>query len=278
MHPYIHIGVTQIPTYLVLFFIGFAIMVIFARKLALQYNYPQTDILHISLYGGLGLLIGAKFMYFITKLPGIFSNLQWYIESLQMNLIETLEYSFGGMVFYGGVIGSAVVAFLYCRRERLPFTPVLDIITPFVPFVHGMGRIGCFMSGCCYGKEYNGIGSVQFPSNDLIPELDDVRRIPVQLIEAGLNFLMSAILLVLAYKAILKTGQLLGIYIVYYTIARFFIEMLRGDEIRGVIYGISTSQIISVLLFPIGIVLLRGKWLENKLEKNIYSNKDSDML
>jgi phosphatidylglycerol:prolipoprotein diacylglycerol transferase len=115
------------------------------------------------------------------------------------------------------------------------------------------------MSGCCYGREYNGIFSVQFPYNESIPGLDSVRRIPVQIIEAGLNFIAAIVLLILAYKAVLKQGQLLGIYIVYYTIARFFIEMLRGDEIRGVIYGISTSQIISIILLPIGIVLLCGK-------------------
>ncbi len=277
MHPYIYCGVIKIPTYIVLFFIGFVIMIVFARQLASRYNYPKTDILHISLYGGIGVVVGAKFLYFITKLPDILLNLQWYIESLQLNLIEALEYSFGGMVFYGGVIGSAVAAFLYCRREQLPFMPVLDIITPFVPFVHGMGRIGCFMSGCCYGKEYDGFGSVQFPTNALIPELDDVRRIPVQLIEAGFNFIIAAVLLVLAYKATLKKGQLLGIYIVYYTIVRFFMEMLRGDEIRGVVYGISTSQIISVILLPLGIVLLRGKWLENKLQKHRYNCEDEDI-
>ena len=259
MHPYIDIGMVKIPTYITLFVVGYIIMIISAKRLATRYDYPKEEIVHISIYGAMGVIIGAKVMYFVTKLPEILLNFESYVDGLKLNFIETLEYSFGGMVFYGGIIGSVVAAYLYCKRELLPFTPLFDIITPFVPFVHGMGRIGCFMSGCCYGREYNGIFSVQFPYNESIPGLDSVRRIPVQIIEVGLNFIAAIVLLILAYKAVLKQGQLLGIYIVYYTIARFFIEMLRGDEIRGVIYGISTSQIISIILLPIGIVLLCGK-------------------
>ena len=61
----------------------------------------------------------------------------------------------------------------------------------------------------------------------------------------------------------------MGIYIVYYTVVRYLMQMLRGDEVRGNVGGISTSQIISIILIPVGIVLVRGKWLERKLEKSV---------
>ena len=95
----------------------------------------------------------------------------------------------------------------------------------------------------------------------MIPELSEVSRFPVQLLEAGMNFIISAVLFILMKKKKTKTGQLLGIY---YTIARFGLEFLRGDLIRGQIFGVSTSQIISFILLPVGIILVRGKWIEKK--------------
>ena len=122
-------------------------------------------------------------------------------------------------------------------------------------------------AGCCYGIEYHGPFSIQFPYNEMIPELSEVSRFPVQLLEAGMNFIVSAVLFILMKKKKTKTGQLLGIYLIYYTIARFCLEFLRGDLIRGQIFGISTSQIISFILLPAGIILVRGKWIEKKLNR-----------
>ena len=269
MYPYIDLGIVSIPTYITLFLIAFAIMVVWARKIGERYNYPKADILYISLYGGIGILIGAKLMYFISKLPKIIPNFDIYLELWKNNPMEALDYSFGGLVFYGGLIGAVVGAYIYCRQYKMPFTPLLDIFAPLIPFVHGVGRIGCFMAGCCYGKEYHGFGCVQFPANEVIADLDDVTRVPVQLIEAGLNFIIAIVLYMLMRRGKMKAGQLMGIYIVYYTIVRYLMEMLRGDDVRGAVGGISTSQIISIILIPIGIVLVHGKWLERRLEKNV---------
>ena len=101
-----------------------------------------------------------------------------------------------------------------------------------------------------------------------MPVLDDVPRIPVQLIEASLNFVIALVLYRLMKCGKMKLGQLMGIYLVYYTIIRFLMEMMRGDSIRGNVGGISTSQIISILLIPIGIVLVHGKWLAKRQENS----------
>lgn len=268
MYPTIDLGIVRIPLYITLFLIGFVLMVVWARKISERYNYPKADILYLSLYSGIGILIGAKIMYFVSKLPIIIPNFDVYIEYWKTNPTGALNYSFGGLVFYGGLIGAVLGAFIYCKQYKMPFLPLMDIFAPLIPFVHGMGRIGCFLAGCCYGKEYHGFGSVQFPENELIPTLDDVPRVPVQLIEAGLNFVIAAVLYILMKRGKMKTGQLMGIYIVYYTVVRFLMEMLRGDDVRGSIGGVSTSQIISIILIPIGIVLVHGKWLGKRLDRN----------
>ena len=264
MYPNLDLGFMKIPLYSTLFIVAFVLMIIFARKLGERYNYPKADILYISIYAAIGILVGAKLMYFISKLPTIIPNFSEYIQYFKQNPMGAINYSFGGLVFYGGLIGAAVGAFIYCRQYRMPFTPLMDIYAPLIPFVHGVGRVGCFFGGCCYGKEYHGFGSVQFPENEMIPALDDVPRVPVQLIEAGLNFVIAIILYILFRSNKMKRGQLLGIYIIYYTIVRFIMEMLRGDSIRGSIGGISISQIVSIILIPIGIMLVQGRWIERK--------------
>ena len=277
MYPYIELGIAKIPTYLLMFLIGFVIMIFWARKLAPKYNYPKEDIFYVSLYAAIGILIGAKIMYFVSKLPVIITKFDAYIELWKLSPADAINFSFGGLVFYGGLIGAVIGAYIYCRQFKMPFSPLMDIFAPLIPFVHGMGRIGCFLAGCCYGKEYHGFGSVQYPANELIDALDDVPRVPVQLIEAGLNFIITAVLVMIMYKCKLKVGQLLGIYIVYYTVIRFLMEMLRGDAIRGNVGGVSTSQIISIVLIPIGLVLLRGKWLERRLTKKATSAVDGEI-
>ena len=217
-------------------------------------------------------------MYFVSKLPVIIPKFDVYIEYWKSNPIGAFNFSFGGLVFYGGLIGAVLGVYIYCKQYKMPFMPLTDIFAPLIPFVHGVGRIGCFMAGCCYGKEYHGFGSVQFPENSLMPQLDDVPRIPVQLIEAGLNFIIAVVLLVVQKKKKMKTGQLLGIYLVYYTIIRYLMEMMRGDSVRGAVGGVSTSQIISIILIPIGIVLLHGGLVEKKLAaKKSKEEKEGDL-
>lgn len=265
MFPVINVfGLFPIPMYGTVFGIGFAIAVLIARKIGPSYGVRRDDITFASLYGILGLLVGAKVLFFLTKLPAIIVHFNTYLRVLKESPIDAISFAFGGMVFYGGLFGAILGVYCYCRQYKVPFVPYLDIYAPLLPFIHGFGRIACFLAGCCYGIEYHGFGSVQFPYNELVPELSEVPRVPVQLMEAVLNFIMCGVLFFLMKKKKMHNGQLLGIYFVYYAIARYLLEMLRGDIIRGGIGRFSTSQIISILLLPAGFILIRGKRLAAK--------------
>lgn len=257
-------GLVDLPLYGLIFFVAFVIAVFIAYKIAPAYGVLNHDLLYASIYAAIGLGIGAKLMYFISKLPQIIRHFPTFVQLIKVSPVDALSYAFGGLVFYGGLLGAAAGVYVYCRQYKIPVYPFMDIAAPLIPFVHGFGRVGCFMAGCCYGIEYHGPFAVQFPYNELVPELNKVPRFPVQLLEAGMNFVMCAVLFILMKKKRLKTGQLLGIYLIYYTIARFCLEFLRGDLIRGQIFGISTSQIISFILLPIGIILVQGRWIEKK--------------
>jgi len=267
MLPYIDFGFAKLPLYGPIFMVGAVIAIIIVRKMAKKAGVDKSDSLYAMIYGMIGLVIGAKLLYFITKLPSIIAKFDIYIDLFEKDYVKALDFAFGGMVFYGGLIGFALGVIRYCKHFKVPVWGIVDLYTPFLPFVHGFGRIGCFCAGCCYGIEYNGPLSVHFPYNEVVPQLSEVSRFPVQLVESGLNFICFAVLITLMRKDMnrsegdrkLKQGQLCGIYLVYYIVVRTLLEFLRGDAVRGKIGFLSTSQIISVLLIVPAVILLRAK-------------------
>lgn len=270
MYPFIKITEQiKIPVYSLIFIVGFLLAICLARKLAPRFHATKEDTTYAAAYGAIGILVGAKVMFFLTKIPNIVMKFDSFWLVLREQPLLALEYAFGGFVFYGGLLGGILGAWLYCKQYKEPFFPLLDIFAPLIPLIHGFGRIGCFCSGCCYGKEYHGLFCVKFPYNEMIPELSSVPRFPVQLLEAVMNFVVFGVLMYIGKKGICKTGQMMGMYLVYYTVARFFLEMLRGDQVRGSIGIFSTSQLISLVLLPIGIYLLSGKLVKQENEKTL---------
>lgn len=228
--------------------IGIGIAVLHSRK----YNIKPEDILFASFFGGIGLFIGAKLLYIITIIPGLITHWQQVIS----NPTPLLQFIVGGFVFYGGLLGAVAGIYIYCRKFRIAFLPMMDILTPSIPLIHGFGRIGCFFAGCCYGIPYNGPGHITFPAFSAAPE--GISLFPTQLFESSLNFL-AGLFLLLYSKPGRKPGNVLGIYILYYAVMRFLMEFLRGDIGRGIVFGISTSQWISLVLLPFGFWLLLTK-------------------
>ncbi|MBQ4068801.1 MAG: prolipoprotein diacylglyceryl transferase [Lachnospiraceae bacterium] len=253
----------KMPLYGPVFLIGLIIAIAIAIKIAPKYDVSREDMLFTSILAAVGMFVGAKILFFITKLPDIIDNFDKLVNQISTDINYVVNYAFGGLVFYGGLIGAILAAFWYCKRYDVNFLGVIDIYAPLIPLVHAFGRVGCFLAGCCYGVEYHGFLAVEFPYNEMVPELNEVPRFPVQLVEAGLNLILFIVLFTIMKKKKLKPGRALGIYLIYYTIIRYILEMLRGDVIRGGIGIFSTSQIISIILLPIGIILVRGKWIKN---------------
>ena len=223
MLPSIDLGFIKLPLYGPMFMIGFILASIMVRHLSTKCGVRKADALNASLFGAVGLFIGAKLLYFITGLPSIIAHFDRFKELCKSDPVSALDQAFGGMVFYGGLIGFILGVIVYCKHYKVNTFSVIDLYTPFLPFVHAFGRIGCFCAGCCYGIEYHGIMAVHFPYNADNPELSNVSRLPVQLIEAFLNFICFAVLLYLLLNNIkrkyldrkIRQGQLLGFYLAY---------------------------------------------------------------
>lgn len=242
--------------------LGMLLSEIKAKKKGIKAEQEFNFLLHIAI----GALIGAKLLY---VLPRIFDL--WDERDLIFKNAESfIEFIGSGFVFYGGLLGGIGTAIIYCRHYKEPLITMTDIAVPFIPLVHGIGRIGCFLAGCCYGipSEHYGIA---FSSSPAAP--NGIPLFPVQLLEAAINLLLSAVLVFYTRKE-RKPLSVLGLYLTAYSVERFFLELLRYDELRGVYFGLSTSQWVSLTLLPIGLYLIISKRFasvnsnENKAEDN----------
>ncbi len=200
-------------------------------------------VLTLAIFAIVAGIIGAKLLYFIVT----------YSPKQMLEMIRTggitavLE---GGLVFYGGLIGGVLGALLGAKAAKTPLRRFSDPVVPVLPLAHAIGRMGCFFAGCCYGKVTESWIGVCFPT-EATGLAEGVKVIPTQLIEAGANILVFIFLLWFTRKH--RRGFLtLFVYIVIYGVERFLIEFLRGDEIRGFLGFLSTSQWISIALLVIG--------------------------
>lgn len=169
----------------------------------------------------------------------------------------------GGLVFYGGLIAAVAVSIWYIRRHRMPLLLTCDVFAPGIALGHAIGRIGCFLAGCCFGRvcDHPGWYSVVFPHDPQTFAPPGLPLYPTQLIEAGGEFLNFAILMLLRhYKRF--DGQIFATYLVLYGIIRMVGEQMRGDAERGFLVEpwLSTSTFISLFMIAFGLFLYAKLW------------------
>lgn len=191
------------------------------------------------LIGGLSC---AKILFWITELDSIVEDPGFILRTLA-----------DGFVVYGGILGGIFAGWLYCHVRRIRFLAYFDLVMPSVALAQGFGRIGCFLAGCCYGKETDSILAVTFHDSDFAP--NNVALMPTQIYASILDFLNFAVLLYIAgHKR--QDGQVGAFYLIFYSVGRFVLEFFRGDLIRGSVGIFSTSQFISIFIFAAGVLLL----------------------
>lgn len=227
--------------------IGILLVILYLIILEKRYRTFAAQRELCIIFSGIGAVIGAKLLYILTALPAFWNDLC----SAPFGDV-CRAYLSGGFVFYGGLYGGLLAACLYIKRSRLSSNAMLSWLVPIIPLFHAAGRVGCFCAGCCYGIPSETCGIV-FLHSPYAP--NNVPLLPVQLIESGFLILLFSLLLILRKKKC--CGQfMLGIYLLLYGAGRFLLEFLRGDEIRGIVYHLSTSQYISLPTVFLGIVLI----------------------
>lgn len=202
----------------------------------------DISMIFIFLFGAIGVFVGMHLLFGIT-------NISYWGELFKatgfIDFFKRVGLVFGGGVFYGGLIGGLIAGAISIKVQKLSAQVYCDCAAFAIPLFHMFGRIGCFLGGCCYGKESE--YGITF-TNSLVEAANGVPRVPVQLYEAAFELALFAVLFILEHKGVMK-GRLLALYLLTYPVGRFILEFWRGDEYRGFIFGLSTSQFISIFIF-----------------------------
>ena len=201
------------------------------------------------IWGFIGVFVGAKVLYLFTVLPSLTEDVPQLFSS---PIIFLKTYFQGGFVFYGGFYGGVIAVYLYSKVSKRPIGKLIYALLPGGIFAHALGRIGCFLEGCCYGRPTNSFIGVCFTNSEIAP--NNIPLIPVQLIEASVEIILFLIVLYMRKKNAAPVF-LLSFYMTLYGAARFCIEFYRFDDYRGFIGFLSLSQIISIITIFIGLLL-----------------------
>ncbi len=185
-------------------------------------------------------IIGARFFYIILNL-----------EFFKKNPVEIFKLWHGGLVWFGGLFGAIIFTSSYLKIKKIPVIKTLDWLMPYVALGQAIGRIGCFLNGCCFGKPSS--FGLYFPALQM-------KLFPVQLLSA-LNLFLIFLCLKFREKKSYKQGEILLLYLILASLERFIVEFLRGDS-PVFFWNLTVFQIISLIIFIVssyGEILLQNR-------------------
>jgi len=239
MHPILFsVGPFTLRSYGVMMALSFLLGLGLANVLNRREGRSFDELLDLGTWIMLWAVLGARILYCIVEWPQ-FQAQPWTVFAVWQ----------GGLVYYGGLIGAALTAYGVMRFKGMPVWSYADVLAPGLALGQVTGRLGCFLNGCCYGREDHDLGVV-FPAL-----ADNVPHLPVMLYEAAFCLMLSGALFWFWGRKRFA-GQVFWVYVLAYAAWRFGIEFLRGDPERGVLVSsaLSPSQWISLL----GLVLAAG--------------------
>ena len=212
--------------------------------LYLFYKYSKrsdinaTAFLDISIMSIISGYVGGRIFHVLFSVPS------YYIEHPQ----EIFYFWSGGYAIYGATITPILFIYIYSKYKKFDFMKVTDALAPALSMGTAIGRIGCFMQGCCYGKETKMPWGIIFPegtNGGITPS--NILLHPTQ-IYLSLHGLLMFFILRHIFNNKKYDGQITYWYFVLYALGRFIIELFRADE-RGGTSWLSSFQIISIILF-----------------------------
>jgi len=245
----VDLGIIQIRWYSLAYIFGILIGYYFAKHLTKNSRLKNiiTDNLleNYLIYLIVGIILGGRLGYVI------FYNASYFIQ----NPIEIFFIWQGGMSFHGGILGVFLSTFYFCKKQRIHFLNLLDLIVVVAPIGIFLGRIANFINAELVGKVTGSNYGVIFPSVDKFP------RHPSQLYEALLEgmILFLILQLMLWKKRSLIRGELSCYFIILYSIFRMICEVFRepDEQIGYVIFSLSLGTILSFIFFAGALLILK---------------------
>jgi len=226
--------------------LGAALATWLCQRAARRFSFPAFDAFAASALALAFGLLGAKTLYIIVSIPEIVR---------QKSIMPFLSH--GGLVWYGGLLGGGLAVVVYLLVYRLDLARFVDCAAPALAVGHALGRIGCFMAGCCWGRPTSLPWGVRFPASPLLlggPPAN-VPVHPVQLYEAGAEIVLAAIAWIAMGR--LKKGRAFGLWLVGYGVVRIADEVFfRGDDRGAGLFGLPPSVALSLLAILAGALVL----------------------
>jgi len=245
MHPILlKIGSLTIFTYGFFLALAFLAAMALAGQEARRVGLPPGRVYDLCFYSIIAALIGARVFQVLLEW-----NFYW---AHPQDIIKVWD---GGLAFQGGLVLGIITAVCYMWRHSLPVWKTLDVLALAMPLGQGIGRIGCFMAGCCYGRPTDLPWGVTFTDPQSLGPVG-VKIHPTQLYESLLVLGVLAVLLHLRSRKRFE-GQLLGTYFLLAGLVRFAVEFFRGDP-RGpdILAGMPSTQVIALSMAVVGGCLL----------------------
>lgn len=228
MYPEIcKIGSLTVYSYGLMLVLAFLVSSKLASIRARQERLSEDTILNFAFMVFLFGIIGSRLFYVIE-------NAKFYIK----NPADIIKLQEGGLSWFGGLILGALTGLVYLKKKKLPIYKVLDLIAPFVALAQAIGRIGCLLNGCCFGKASE--FGIYFSVHGMV-------LIPTQLY-SSLALIFIFIVLRFLQDNPHRQGEIFYAYLLLYSLKRFFVEFWRADSTE-IFLGLTIFQVISILVF-----------------------------
>ncbi len=227
------LGQVSIYSYGVALALAFVACTLFVRWYLPREGVEPVNAVDLVLAAAIGGLVGARALYVVSSLPEFAAHPLWAFELWR-----------GGMVFYGGAAGGGLAVLGWSVWRKLPLGVVADAGAMALALGSAIGRIGCFLNGCCAGVATDSFIGVTFPGTAS-------KVLPTQLIDSASNLAMFALLLLLASRRSVRPGVAWWAYLTLYGVSRFTIEFWRINP--AMFLGLSQGQVISVAVFCAGV-------------------------
>lgn len=247
-----YIGETPVSSFFFMIAVAALFATFYAAWIAKRSGLKPEYVLDMGMIGTVAAILGGRIFHILVEAP------DYYWEAP----IRVFEFWRGGFVSWGGALALLAALFYYFKLRKLPMLEYFDVLAVAAPIIKFFLRVACLMAGCCYGKPTDLPWGISFanPDSTAFYFMGAIPLHPTQIYSMIHAFLLF-VLVNWVYVRRRFAGQTLCVLAVGWTLPRAFIEFFRADDDRGIWMGISTGQIMGVLICAFFV------WLYFRLSK-----------
>lgn len=224
---------TNFSLYVIMLIISLISNVIVVLCIYKKYNLTTDETIGALVYENIGIIFGAKVLT--------------YLENT--NLYKNFDFLNIGFTSYGALLGAFICLFIFKIQFKKKAKDIYYTFLPSIPLMYAIGKIGCFLVGCCYGMKYSGPGSIIYNYSNIAPK--NISLFPVQILET----LIFTLIFIYTIKKTIKNkfnNKELGIFIILCGTSKFLLDFLRMKTTSNIF---STNQLLSLVFIFIGIFI-----------------------